>query len=348
MMNGKLRTALLTSLAAVTGFALLAGPGGQATAQELNIYSSRHYQTDEALYSTFTEQTGIQINRIEDKEDPLIERIKAEGVNCPADVLITVDVGRLWRADQEGLFQPTRSKILEERIPENLRHPDGRWFGFSTRARVIFYNKEMVDPSEIGSYQDLADPKREGMVCMRSSSNIYHLSLMASLIEHNGEEKALEWAKGVVGNFARNPQGGDTDQLRAVATGECGLTRANTYYFVRLMQSDDPAAQEVVEQAGLVFPNHDVRGTHVNVSGAGVLKHAPNKDAAVKFLEYLASDEAQRYFAHGNNEYPAVPGVAASDALELLGDFKVDEINVAVYGENQPLAQKLFDRAGWQ
>jgi iron(III) transport system substrate-binding protein len=335
-------------LSAAAAVALLTGAAGQAAAQEVNIYSARHYQTDEALYEGFTEKTGIRINRIEGEGDALMERIKAEGKNSPADVLITVDAGRLWRADQLDLFQPVRSKLLEERIPANLRHPDGRWFGFSTRARVIFYNKDMVDPSEIGSYEDLADPKWKGMVCMRSSSNIYNLSLMASLIEHNGEEKALEWAKGVVGNFARNPQGGDTDQLRAVATGECGLTLANTYYFVRLMQSDDPKDQEVVEKVGVIFPNQDGRGTHVNVSGAGVLKHAPNKDAAVKFLEYLASDEAQRYFAHGNNEYPAVPGVAASDALELLGDFKVDEINVAVYGENQPLAQKLFDRAGWQ
>lgn len=335
-------------LSVAAAVALLTGAAGQAAAQEVNIYSARHYQTDEALYEGFTEKTGIRINRIEGEGDALMERIKAEGKNSPADVLITVDAGRLWRADQLDLFQPVRSKLLEERIPANLRHPDGRWFGFSTRARVIFYNKDMVDPSEIGSYEDLADPKWKGMVCMRSSSNIYNLSLMASLIEHNGEEKALEWAKGVVGNFARNPQGGDTDQLRAVATGECGLTLANTYYFVRLMQSDDPKDQEVVEKVGVIFPNQDGRGTHVNVSGAGVLKHAPNKDAAVKFLEYLASDEAQRYFAHGSNEYPAVAGVAASDALKLLGDFKVDEINVAVYGENQPLAQKLFDRAGWQ
>ena len=348
MMNGKLRTALLTSLAAVTGFALLAGPGGQATAQELNIYSSRHYQTDEALYSTFTEQTGIQINRIEDKEDPLIERIKAEGVNSPADVLITVDVGRLWRADQEGLFQPTRSKILEERIPENLRHPDGHWFGFSSRARVIFYNKEMVDPAEIGSYEDLADPKWNDMVCIRSSSNVYNLSLLASLVAHHGEEKAQEWAEGVVANFARDPQGGDTDQIKAVGTGECGLAVANTYYFVRLLQSDDPADKEIVENVGVIFPNQDGRGTHINISGAGVVKNAPHKEAAVKFLEYLASDEAQRYFAHGNNEYPVVEGVAESNALSTLGDFKADSINVSVYGENQPLAQKIFDRAGWK
>jgi iron(III) transport system substrate-binding protein len=347
-MNGRLRTVLLTSLAAVTGIALLAGAGGQAAAQELNIYSSRHYQTDEALYSTFTEQTGIRINRIEDKEDPLIARLKAEGVNSPADVLITVDVGRLWRADQEGLFQPINSKVLEERIPENLRHPDGHWFGFSTRARVIFYNKDMVDPAEISTYEDLADPKWNDMICIRSSSNIYNLSLLASLVAHHGEEKAQEWAEGVVANFARDPQGGDTDQIRAVGTGECGLAVANTYYFVRLLQSDDPADKEVVENVGVIFPNQDGRGTHVNISGAGVLKNAPHKEAAVKFLEYLASDEAQRYFAHGNNEYPVVEGVTESDALSTLGDFKADEINVSLYGENQPLAQKIFDRAGWK
>ncbi|WP_119462276.1 Fe(3+) ABC transporter substrate-binding protein [Rhodospirillaceae bacterium SYSU D60014] len=347
-MNGKLRTVLLTSLAAVTGIALLAGAGGQAAAQELNIYSSRHYQTDEALYSTFTEQTGIRINRIEDKEDPLIARLKAEGMNSPADVLITVDVGRLWRADQEGLFQPINSKVLEERIPDNLRHPDGHWFGFSTRARVIFYNKDMVDPAEISTYEDLADSKWNDMICIRSSSNIYNLSLLASLVAHHGEEKAQEWAEGVVANFARDPQGGDTDQIRAVGTGECGLAVANTYYFVRLLQSDDPADKEVVENVGVIFPNQDGRGTHVNISGAGVLKNAPHKEAAVKFLEYLASDEAQRYFAHGNNEYPVVEGVTESDALSTLGDFKADKINVSLYGENQPLAQKIFDRAGWK
>ena len=313
-------------------------------AEELNLYSARHYQTDERLYEGFTEKTGIKINRLEGNGDVLTQRIKAEGKNSPADVLLTVDAGRLWRAEEAGLFQPIHSKVLEERIPANLRHPDGEWFGFSTRARVIVYNKDKVDPTQIKTYEDLADPKWKGKVCIRSSSNVYNLSLMASLIEHDGEKKAEEWAKGVVANFARPPQGGDTDQIRAVAAGECTIGVANHYYYLRLVKGD----KDIAEKVGIIFPNQKGRGTHVNISGAGVLKYAPHKQAAVKFLEYLASDEAQHYFASGNNEYPAVAGALDNPLLASLGEFKIDPINVSVYGENQPLAQKVFDRAGWK
>ena len=320
-----------------------------AGAAELNLYSARHYQTDEALYDNFTKKTGIKINRVEAKDDALIERIKSEGANSPADVLITVDAGRLWRADEAGLFQPVVTPTLTDRIPANLRHPDGHWYGFSTRARVIYYNKQNVDPAGLDSYEDLADQKWRGQVCIRSSSNIYNLSLMSSLIEKHGEGAAETWAEGVVANFARSPQGGDTDQIRAVAAGECGISVGNTYYFVRLMKSDKAKDKEVVEAVGLIFPNQGDSGTHVNISGAGVLKHAPNKDAAVKFLEYLASPPAQQYFAAGNNEYPAVDGVEAKNPdLASLGDFKADTINVAVYGRNQPKAQMVYDRAGWK
>src|SRR3546814_10012956 len=202
-------------------------------AEELNLYSARHYQTDERLYEGFTEKTGIKINRLEGNGDALTQRIKAEGKNSPADVLLTVDAGRLWRAEEAGLFQPIHSKVLEKRIPANLRHPNGEWFGFSTRARVIVYNKDKVDPSEIKTYEDLAEDRWKGKVCIRSSSNVYNLSLMASLIEHDGEKKAEEWAKGVVANLARPPQGGDTDQIRAVAAGECTVGVANHYYYLR-------------------------------------------------------------------------------------------------------------------
>ena len=323
---------------------------GQAAAEEavLNIYSARHYQTDEKLYEGFTEATGIEINRIEGKDDALIERLKSEGRNSPADILITVDAGRLWRAEQADLFQPVDSDLLDERIPANLRHPDGLWFGFSTRARVIYYNKETIDPAGLDSYEDLADPKWAGEVCIRSSTNIYNLSLLGSIIEANGEEAAQDWAEGVVANFARDPQGGDTDQIRAVAAGECGISVGNTYYYFRLQRSDDPEDRAVAGAVGVILPNQDGRGTHVNVSGAGVAAHAPHPGNAKKFLEYLASDAAQAYFADGNNEFPAVASVEANETVQSLGDFKVDAVNVAVFGENQPTAQMIFDRAGWK
>jgi iron(III) transport system substrate-binding protein len=332
----------------VTLGAALVASGAGAEDEVVNLYSSRHYQTDERLYQGFTEATGIAVNRVDGKGDALMARLESEGQNSPADIFITVDAGNLWRAQQAGLFQPIESAVLAERVPEHLRHPQGYWFGFSTRARVIVYNKDMVDPAEIDSYEDLADPKWKGKVCIRSSDNIYNQSLLASLIEHDGEAAAEAWAKGVVANFARDPQGGDTDQILAVAAGECGLALANTYYYVRLMQSEDAAEKTAVEKTGVIFPNQNGRGTHVNVSGAGVLAHAPHKEAAIKFLEYLASDAAQAYFADGNNEYPVVDGVPGNPALERLGTFKADPVNVSVYGEHQPAAQRVFDRAGWK
>ena len=331
--------------------AVLCAASISAGAQEkvLNLYSSRHYQTDEALYTEFTRQTGIRINRIEAPEDALIERLRNEGAASPADVLITVDAGRLWRAEQLGLFQPVKSAVLESRVPGHLRHPEGLWFGFSTRARVIVYNKDAVKPGQVRSYEDLADPKWKGKVCMRSSSSVYNLSLGSALISHAGEQKTEEWARGVVANFARAPKGGDTDQIKAVAAGECALTLANTYYYARLAKSAKPDEREAVAKTGVLFPNQDGRGTHVNISGAGVLKNAPHRDEAVKFLEYLAGNDAQRYFADGNNEYPAVKTAAIDNpALAALGNFKPDTLNVSVLGRNQPAAQKVYDRAGWR
>jgi iron(III) transport system substrate-binding protein len=324
---------------------------GSASAQDqvLNLYSSRHYQTDEALYTNFTKATGIKINRIEGGEDPLIERIRNEGERSPADVLITVDAGRLWRAEQMGLFQPVKSAMLESRIPANLREPSGLWYGFSTRARVIAYNKATVKAGEIRNYEDLADPKWKGRVCMRSSTNIYNLSLLGAIIDHLGEAKAEAWAKGVRTNLAVEPKGGDTDQLKAVASGQCDVTISNQYYYARLLRSSKPDEREVGEKIGIVFPNQASWGTHVNISGAGVLKNAPHRDAAIKFLEYLASDEAQRYFADGNNEWPAVANVKVDNrVLKQMGEFKRDQINVAVLGKNQPSSQKLYDRVAWK
>ena len=324
---------------------------GLAAGQDkvVNVYSGRHYQTDEALYAGFTKATGIKVNRIEASEDAIIERIRNEGERSPADVMITVDAGRLWRADQLGLFQPVKSATLEKRIPESLRHPDGHWFGFSTRARVIAYNKARVKTGEISTYEELADPKWKGRVCMRSSTNVYNLSLMGALIDHLGEARAEAWAKGVRENLAQEPKGGDTDQLKAVAAGLCDVTVSNQYYYARLARSTKPDEKQVAEQLGVVFPNQASWGTHVNISGAGVLKQAPHREAAIKFLEYLASDEAQRYFADGNNEWPAVRGVKVDNpVLNALGDFKADRLNVAVLGKNQPSSQKIYDRVAWK
>ena len=320
-----------------------------AQADILNLYSSRHYQTDEALYGNFTKTTGLKINRIEAGEDPLIERIRNEAAASPADVLVTVDAGRLWRAEQMGLFQPISSKVLETRLPANLRASNNHWFGFSTRARVIVYNKSLVNPADVQNYEDLANPKLKGKVCTRSGSHVYNLSLMSALIEHWGEARAEEWARGVVANFARAPKGGDTDQITAVASGECGVAIVNTYYYARLLGSEKPDDRKLMGSVALVWPNQKTFGTHLNVSGAGVLKNAPHKDAAIRYLEYLASDAAQTYFASGNNEWPAVTNAPLNNrTLEAMGKFKADMLNIAALGKNQPAAQKIFDRAGFR
>ncbi|AVZ78852.1 Fe(3+) ABC transporter substrate-binding protein [Zoogloeaceae bacteirum Par-f-2] len=321
---------------------------GSALAQpELNIYSARHYQTDEALYGNFTKQTGIKINRIEAKEDELIERLRNEGANSPADILITVDASRLAKADEMGLFAPVKSAVLEARIPAHLR--TDTWIAFSTRARVIVFNKDLVKAEQVQNYEDLANPALKGKVCTRSGSHPYNLSLGAALIQHLGAEKTEEWARNLVANFARPPRGGDTDQIRAVAAGECGVAIANSYYYARLMNSTRPEDQKVVEAATLVWPNQKTTGTHINVSGAGILKHAPNKEAALKFLEYLASDDAQRYFADGNNEWPAVASVKVNNpALDKLGEFKVDTLPMSKLAGSVAEAQRIFDRAGYR
>ncbi|WP_458763168.1 Fe(3+) ABC transporter substrate-binding protein [Cupriavidus basilensis] len=336
-----------TALAALAVLAL--PPAAHAQEKVLNLYTARHYQTDEALYANFTKQTGIKINRIEGQEDPLLERIKSEGANSPADVFITVDIGRLWRAQQAGVFAPLKSSVLESRIPANYRDPNGDWFGFSARARVIAYNKAAVKPGDIKNYEDLADPKWKGKLCIRSSGHVYNLSLMSSLIAHDGEAKTEQWTRGVVANLARAPKGGDTDQLKAVAAGECDIAVANTYYIARILKSAKPEDKAVAEKLGVLWPNQASQGVHMNISGGGMLKHAPNKASARAFLEYLASDDAQRYFADGNNEWPVVESVKISNpALEALGSFKADKISVAELGKHQPQAQKLADKAGYK
>jgi iron(III) transport system substrate-binding protein len=343
---------LRTPVALLAALALLSGCDARESESEqpvLNVYSARHYQSDDALYEAFTRETGIEVRRIEGGEDALIERIEQEGAASPADVLITVDAGRLWRADQAGLFQPVESEILRERIPDNMRHPDGHWFGFANRARLIFYAKDRIDPAALQTYEELADPRWKGEVCARSGNHVYNLSLMASMIAAHGPEKAEEWARGVVANFARDPQGGDTDQLKAVAAGECGIAIANSYYFARLLGSEDAADRDVAAKVGWIFPNQVGRGTHVNVSGAGVVATAPNPAAALAFLEFLASDEAQTRFAQASNEYPVVAEVPlANPALEELGEFRRDAVDASLFGEYQAEAQKALDRAGWK
>ncbi|WP_018918868.1 Fe(3+) ABC transporter substrate-binding protein [Vreelandella zhanjiangensis] len=330
--------------------AIFAGAAVSSTAlaDAVNIYSARHYDSDEILYKAFTDETGIEVNVLEGDSDQLMERMQREGIASPADVMLTVDAGRLWRAEQDGLFQSVDSEVLNERLPESMRQPDGLWFGFSQRARVIFYNRENFDPSQIESYEDLADSQFEGKLCIRSSNNIYNQSLLASMIEHHGEEGAQEWAQGVVNNLARNPEGGDTDQILGVASGECDLAVANHYYYVRMLHSDTESDREAARKVGVIFPNQNDRGTHVNVGGAGLVANAQNPENGIKFLEFLSSDGAQEILAERNYEFPAVAGIKKDPVLESWGDFKKDELNINVLGENNPEAIRIFDRVGWR
>lgn len=335
-----------TIVVAAAAGALLGFSDARAQAV-LNIYSARHYQTDEALYANFTQQTGIKINRLDGKEDELLERLKSEGASSPADLLITVDAARLEIADKAGLFQAIQSPVIEARIPAAMRTPT--WVAFSTRARVIVYNKAALSPQWLQTYEDLAAPRLKGQVCVRSGAHPYNLSLGSALIAHHGEAQTEAWARGLVANFARAPKGGDTDQLRAVAAGECGVTISNSYYLARLMRSTKPEDQQVMRSLGVIWPNQQTWGAHVNVSGAGVIKTSPNRAAAVKFMEYLASDSAQAYFADGNNEWPVVKSVQINNpALDALGSFKPDALPIGQLAANTALAQRVFDRAGWR
>ncbi|WP_245545193.1 Fe(3+) ABC transporter substrate-binding protein [Parvibaculum lavamentivorans] len=347
--NDKDRTMLrLLAGILVLAFALSAAVGASAETKEVNVYSARHYDTDLELYDRFTSETGIRVNLIEGDSDELIARIEREGKQSPADMLITVDAGRLWRAEEKNLFSPVKSEILEERVPAHLRHPDGLWFGLSKRARIIIYNKEMGRPEKLETYADLADPANKGMLCMRSSSNIYNVSLLASIIEHEGAEEAEAWAEGVVANFARQPEGNDTSNVRAVAAGECRVSLVNTYYVGRMLGSGSEEDRAAAEKVGLVFPDQNGRGTHVNLSGAGVMKHAPNRENAIAFIEFLTSDWAQKAFTEKNHEYTAVPGATEVSPVPGTDEFKEDELNASALGRNQAEAVRIFDRAGWK
>jgi iron(III) transport system substrate-binding protein len=334
--------------AAVVASLLAALSAAGASAAEVNVYSSRHYDTDKALYENFTAATGIKVNLIEGKEDELIERMRNEGGNSPADMLITVDAGRLHRAQQAGVLQPVATEILTKAVPAHLREPEGYWYGLSKRARILVYNIAAVKPEELSSYEGLTDPKWKGRVLIRSSTNVYNQSLAGSILAALGEKGAEDWAKGVVANLARKPQGGDTDQIKAVAAGEGDVAVSNTYYYARIVGSSKPEDQAIAAKLGVFFPNQKDRGTHVNVSGAGVAKNAPNKDNAVKFLEYLVSPAAQKLFAEGNYEYPVVEGAPVHPVVAAWGPFKEDQLNAGVYGKNNSEALKIMDRAGWK
>jgi len=328
---------------------------GQAWAQDrvLNLYSARHYQTDEKLYADFTQATGIKINRIEADDAGLMARLKAEGASSPADVILLVDAARLWRGEQDGLFQPVKSAVLDARIPKTLQggvsDAGTQWFGLSTRARVVVYDKLRFKASDVDTYEKLASPALKGAFCIRSGSHPYNLSLFGSVLAHRGAAATEAWLQGLVANMARAPKGGDTDQIRGVAAGECGVAVTNSYYFARLMRSGKPEDRAVAEKVGVVFPNHADRGTHVNVAGGAVAKHARNRAEAVAFLEYLASDSAQRYFADGNNEYPAVASVATDNpALVALGRFKAETVPIGQVGANTVPVQQMLDRVGFK
>lgn len=336
--------------------AILAGLGlafsAAAQGQVLNLYSARHYQTDEALYANFTKNTGIRINRVDSDDAGLLARLKAEGSASPADVILLVDAARLWQAEEEGLFQGIKSTLLEQQIPPQLRaaaKPDGiAWFGFSTRARVIVYNKSNVSREDVLNYQDLGAAKNKGRLCTRSGSHPYNLSLFGAMYEHLGEAQTENWLRGMVANMARPPKGGDVDQIRAVASGECGVTISNTYYLARLLRSDKPEDKAAMEKVGIVFPNQSSWGAHLNIAGGAVARHTRNRTAAVQFLEYLSSPAAQAYFANGNNEWPAVSTVKLSNpALEAMGSFKAETLPVAQIGAHRSRVQTLLDRVGY-
>ncbi|SFC54186.1 iron(III) transport system substrate-binding protein [Polaromonas sp. OV174] len=337
--------------------AALLGAVGNASAQDqvVNLYSARHYQTDEALYSNFTKATGIKVNRVDADDAGILARLKAEGAASPADVILLVDAARLGKGDADGLFKPIKSAELEAAIPAHLRasaSAEGTtWFGFSTRARIVVYDKMKVKKADVDSYEELADPKNKGLLCTRSGAHPYNLSLFSGVTEHLGEAKTEQWLKGLVANMARAPKGGDTDQIKAVASGECGIALTNSYYLARIMRSNAPEDKLVADRVGVVFPNQDSWGTHVNIAGAAVAKNAKNPANAVKFMEYLAGADAQNYFANGNNEWPAVPSVKfRNPALQAMtgGSFKSDTIPVSAIGNNQLKVQQMLDRVGYK
>ncbi len=350
------RTLSVLSLALTAVSSSLFSSSAWANAPVINLYSARHYPTDEALYSDFTKATGIKINRVDSDDAGIIARLKAEGSASPADVILLVDATRLWKGEVDGMFLPIKSKTLETAVPSQLRakptdEGGTAWFGLSTRARVVVYDKLKVKREDVDTYEELADPKNKGKLCIRSGSHPYNLSLFGAMTEHLGPEKTEAWLKGMVDNMARAPKGGDTDQIKAVASGECGIAVTNTYYLARLMRSTNPGDKAVAERVGVVFPNQQSWGTHVNVAGGAVARYSKNPSNASKFLEYLVSPEAQNHFANGNNEWPVVKGMKLENpALKAMtgGNFKSELVPISAVGMNQIKVQQMLDRVGFK
>lgn len=329
--------------------AVAIGPNGAAlAAAEVNLYSARQEALIKPLLDRFTAATGIKVNLVSAKADALLQRLKSEGRNSPADILLTVDAGNLHAAQAAGVLQPVQSAALASAIPATYRDPAGHWFGLSMRARPIMYVKGRVSPSELSSYEALAEPKWKGRICVRSSDNVYNQSMIASMIATRGEAATEAWARGFVANFARKPQGGDRDQIKAAVAGQCDIAIANTYYLAQMLESDKADEKAVAEKIGVFWPNQDERGVHVNISGAGITAAAPNRDNAVRLLEFLAGDAAQQWYAETNQEYPLRSGIAVSATLRALGEFRADSVNMAKLGEHNAAAVRLMDRAGWR
>ena len=317
-------------------------------AAEVNVYSGRKEALIKPLFDGFTEETGIRVNLVTGKADALIKRLELEGERSPADLLVTVDAGRLHRAKALGLLQPVSSAELDSTVPEVYRDPRGYWYGLSIRARVIVHYRENIEPGQLSTYEDLAKPAWRKQLCVRSSTNIYNQSLVASLLAHHGREATEQWIKGLVANFARDPKGGDRDQIKAVAAGQCKLALVNTYYLAGMLSSDIDTEVAAAQQVAVFWPNQAGRGAHVNVSGAGVTNSAQHKDAAVRLLEYLVSVPAQEWYAKTNHEFPVRDGVAGGEILQSWGAFKADDLNLAILGENNQDAVRAMDRAGWK
>ena len=325
---------------------------GTAYASEVNLYTARHYDSDDALYQKFTDATGIKVNVVSGKGKALMERLASEGTNSPADVFITVDAGNLWKVQKDGMFQSINSSTIDSIVPENLRGPNNEWVGIAKRSRVIYYNPVNVSAEDMEglTYEDLSDPKWKGRVAIRSSGNMYNQSLVASLIANNGVDATEKWAHRFVGNFARKPEGNDRAQIMAVANGEADVAVANSYYIGLMLSGKKGEEQQAAaRKVELHFPGQDGRGAHINVSGAGLMKNAPNAGNAVKFIEFLLSEDAQSHIVNNTYEFPMLEGVAPSDLIAQFGSgFKEDQTSVASYGEFNPDAVKLMDRVGWQ
>lgn len=331
------------------GILLLAGCAAPATdAKVVNVYTHRHYETDQQLFDRFTEETGIRVNVVMADDDELLSRLEAEGVNSPADVIITADAGRLGLAKQRGFLKPERDSLIEANVPPHLRDPEGNWFGFTMRARVVAYDRNKVKPEEILTYNDLCSPRFKGQILVRPSEHVYNQSLVAAMIAHDGPDSALTWCKGIVANMAREPKGSDTDQLLAIGEGLGSVAIVNSYYIGKLMNSDDPARQKAKGMIAVAFPMMPGHGTHVNVSGGGVAAHAKHEANALKLLEFLCSDEAQAAFADGNMEYPAKPGIPAAATLQGFGKLRPDTLDLSMLGKYNAEAVKVLDASGWR